>query len=118
MISDLLSHGMSTTLDYTYGQPKKRKPIPQKAQIRINKPPRSQINVQQTRIGKDIELTNVQQPTKSQGSWWHVGTTQHHTDPTDFTWAVRTHPSKGGLDFGLKISGSTMPFTGRKRVFL
>ena len=70
----------------------------------------------------DVELTGPMKQGQEENPWWHMGTTQYHNDlkkedPNDFSWALRTGKVEGGLDFGLNISGSTMPFTGRKRVF-
>ena len=74
-----------------------------------------------TGTGK-IKLTEPTKQGKAQNPWWHMGTSQYHNklkqeDPNDFSWALRKGPVKGGLDFGLKISGSTMPCSGRKRIF-
>ena len=71
-------------------------------------------------IAGDIQLTstgNMSKPQDTQ-SWWHMGTkTQKHKEPIQFEWAIKPTKAQGGLDFGLKISGSTMPFSGRKRLF-
>ena len=79
----------------------------------------------ETPIAGDIQLTstgkmnNKNKKKQDTQSWWHMGTkTQKHTEPTQFDWAIKPKKAQGGLDFGLKISGSTMPFSGRKRVFL
>jgi hypothetical protein len=75
----------------------------------------------ETPIAGDIQLTSTGNINKKQDtqSWWHMGTkTKKHTEPTQFDWAIKPKKAQGGLDFGLKISGSTMPFSGRKRVFL
>tara|TARA_R110002020_G_scaffold278242_1_gene493681 strand:- start:109 stop:468 length:360 start_codon:yes stop_codon:yes gene_type:complete len=68
--------------------------------------------------GKALATTSLDED----NPWWHMGTTQYHNDltkedPSDFSWALRTDKIQGGLDFGLNLSGSTMPFTGRKKVF-
>ena len=71
-------------------------------------------------IAGDIQLTSIGNINKKDSqSWWHMGTkTQKHKEPTQFDWAIKPTKAKGGLDFGLKISGSTMSFSGRKKVFL
>jgi hypothetical protein len=70
-------------------------------------------------IAGDIQLTSTGNINKKEPqSWWHMGTRiQEHKEPVNFDWAIKPTKAQGGLDFGLKISGSTMPFSGRKRVF-
>tara|TARA_R110002020_G_scaffold54505_6_gene151959 strand:+ start:650 stop:964 length:315 start_codon:yes stop_codon:yes gene_type:complete len=74
----------------------------------------------ETPIAGDIQLTstgNMSKPQDTQ-SWWHMGTTpKKHTEPTQFDWAIKPKKAQGGLDFGLNLSGTTMLFTGRQRVF-
>lgn len=72
-------------------------------------------------IAGDIQLTSTGNMNRKQDtqSWWHMGTkTQQHKEPIQFDWAIKPTKAQGGLDFGLKLSGSTMPFSGRKRVFI
>ena len=74
-------------------------------------------------IAGDIKLTSTgnmnNTPKPEENNWWHLGTTtQKHKEPIQFDWAIKPKKAQGGLDFGLKLSGSTMPFSGRKRVFV
>tara|TARA_R110000824_G_C14841684_1_gene639054 strand:+ start:159 stop:581 length:423 start_codon:yes stop_codon:yes gene_type:complete len=94
-----------------------------------------------TQIAKDIDITsmgdlsptNIQKQTKEEivdnllvnkesedDPWWHLGTQQkghRKLEPIDFSWALKPTKAQGGLNFGLQLSGSTMPFSGRKRLF-
>jgi len=115
----IMSTDMAITADFTYGggtgKFQKRR-VPKKLQAPKQKP---SARIPTSRLAKDVELTT---PTQKQNigidSFWHMGTQQKtHKEPDKFTWAFRVDTPKGGLDFGLKLSGSDMPFTKRGRIF-
>ena len=97
------------TDDLTFSEPRKRRaPAPAEEPIAGD--------IQLTSTGN---LTSKNSKKEPQSEWWHMGTTpKKHTEPTQFDWAIKPKKAMGGLDFGLQFSGSTMPFSGRKRVFL
>lgn len=102
------------TDDLTFSQPRKRRAPPPA----------------ETPIAGDIQLTSTgdmnsknsnskKSKKETQSEWWHMGTTpKKHKKPIQFEWAIKPTKAQGGLDFGLQFSGSTMPFSGRKRVFV
>ena len=97
------------TDDLVFSEPRKR---------RVSPPAEEPIagDIQLTSVG---EMNNNKNKKPEPQSWWHMGTkTQKHKEPVQFDWAIKPTKAQGGLDFGLKLSGSTMPFSGRKRVFL
>ena len=101
------------TADLTFSSPSKRAALRKREESRIEGP------VIKTRIAKDIDLTSTSNITQPKKTWWHMGTEQKaHKEPINFQWAIKPKKAQGGLDFGLKLSGSTMPFSGRKRVFI
>ena len=116
------------TIDLTFNKPQlqptqqnlsssprvsKKKPIVSRKQVSAKQASRKPTPAKQASAKQQTEeeMTNP---------WWHMGTTQYHNslrneNPNDFSWALRTGPALGGLNFGLKLSGSTMPFSGRKK---
>ena len=124
------------TADLTFSSPRKRAIARKERQQG-----QGEQQVIETRIAKDIDITsmgdlspkntkihvkkeivdNLLITKESQDDpWWHLGTQQkghRKLEPIDFSWSLKPTKAQGGINFGLKLSGSTMPFSGRKRLF-